>query len=643
MKTTPIDGQYPQGGRTSVQADPVVAVEACDRYDYRHLYRKVGACLAHLGGMGTFVRPRQTALLKVDLSGLHAPESAVVTHPNIIAAVARLVVEAGGRPVIADWPDEPATYPLAVERSGLRKVADIFGIEVRNLDGCGAMELHNPDGVVYRCLPVTEALREADLLISLPKLKLHPPAGFTGAVQNLYGLVDRKARRQPRLTCLDARQFAEALVDACAVLRPHLSLMDAVVSPEGEGGASRRTGFIAAGRSAPALDYVAASFAGLPPMSIPATAASVRRGLLVESEVRTMGCDIKQFRQTAHRPASSGQPPEKADVLVTGGTGYIGRALVSRLIKEGHRVAVPTRRSVLPGATASLVIYLQADVNDPAWTERNALALSGVRQVFHLAASLDYFGDEAALHRANVETTQSLLDWSLRKGIDRFLFASSIEAAGTAAEVDLPIPEDRSPAPVSAYGQSKAEAERCVRGAMGRGLKAAAIRLGQVYGEGGMSFVPEIAKALINGGELLRYLPVYADHILHPVHVDDAVAGLIAASRGAGQGIYHLCGLEPATVGAVFEVVAAAIGAPLTVLERTASDEEAVLRHVEACRARRQADLIAYWMAGGLRAGHRAYATDRLAQDFGFRPFIGIEEGIVRTIRWLKEVQPKVA
>lgn len=644
MKSASVDDRRPQDDRASGEVDPTVVVEACDRYDYRQLYRKVRACLAPLGGMEAFVRPGQTALLKVDLSGVGAPESAAVTHPNVVVAVARLVLDAGGRPIVADWPDDPAIFALAVERSGLRKAADIFGIEVRNLDGCGAVELPCPDGVTCKCLPVSAALREAEVLISLPRLKLHPSTGCAGAVQNLYGLLERDARQQ--LPCRDASQFAEALVDACAAIRPHLSLIDAVVSMEGDGperGTPRHTGFIAASRSAPALDYAAASLAGVPPMSVPEVAASVRRGLLIEGKMQTAGCDLERLRQSARLPESPGRPPERADVLVTGGTGYIGRALVARLVAEGRRVVVPTRRNVPPPTSGSPVDYVQADVNDPTWMEKNAFALSGVRQVFHLAASLDYFGDEAALRAANVEATRHLLGWSLARGIDRFVFASSIEAAGTAPEADLPIPEDRPPAPVSPYGQSKAEAERCVLAAIQRGLKATAVRIGQVYGEGGMSFVLEILKSLIHGGDMVRYLPVYADQILHPVHIDDVVSGLIAASRGTGQDIYHLCGPEPATLGAIFEVIATAVGAPLAVPERTPADAEELMRHVEACRARRQADLIAYFAAGGLQAGHRAYTTDRIAQDFEFRPSVGIEEGIVRTIRWLKQTQTRAA
>ena len=190
-------------------------------------------------------------------------------------------------------------------------------------------------------------------------------------------------------------------------------------------------------------------------MDIPTTASCVRRGLLAEDAVFTKGSELEPLAQKAFRmaPAFLQGTPKRADALVTGGTGFIGRALVARLVQEGHRVVVPTRRDVPPPAADAPVDYLRADINDPIWTDQNAFALSGVKRVFHLAASLDYFGDEAALRNANVEVTRHLLGWALQRRIERFVFTSSIEAAGTAEAGALPIPEDRPPAPVSAYGQ----------------------------------------------------------------------------------------------------------------------------------------------------------------------------------------------
>jgi nucleoside-diphosphate-sugar epimerase len=196
---------------------------------------------------------------------------------------------------------------------------------------------------------------------------------------------------------------------------------------------------------------------------------------------------------------------------------------------------------------------------------------------------------------------------------------------------------------VSPYGESKAGAEDLVLEAVQDGLGATALRLGQVYGEGGMSFVLEIVKALVGGGDLARYLPVFADHILHPIHIDDVVRGLLACAASPARGIYHLCGPEPATVGALFEVAALALGLPLSIGEPAEPDRETLRRHVETCRARGRADLLAYWMAGGPEAPHRAYATDRAARDFGCRPSVGVEEGIVRTLKWIKEQQDRQA
>ena len=198
------------------------------------------------------------------------------------------------------------------------------------------------------------------------------------------------------------------------------------------------------------------------------------------------------------------------NVLVTGGAGFIGSALIGRLAAEGHRLAVvddgsvlrtadphstlgeavDVRATVLRTARASAPgipepVVLQADVADPALA--HFFAEVKPEAVVHLAARADVTESVRAPVRGaevNVCGTVNVLRRCLEFGVRRFLFAST----GGALYGDSrrrPTPETAPPAPISPYGASKAAAELYVH-TMGESgaMPCTILRLGNVYGPG---------------------------------------------------------------------------------------------------------------------------------------------------------------
>ena len=76
---------------------------------------------------------------------------------------------------------------------------------------------------------------EADVVINLPKLKTHTLTLLTGAIKNLYGVVSGFNKSKYHLVAFHPKEFAELLVSIYEVIRPSLTIMDAVVGMEGEG------------------------------------------------------------------------------------------------------------------------------------------------------------------------------------------------------------------------------------------------------------------------------------------------------------------------------------------------------------------------------------------------------------------------
>jgi len=232
--------------------------------------------------MGAFVRPGQRILLKPNLLAKAAPEQAVTTHPAVVEAVVELVMQAGGRPVLADSPGGPFTKGAltSVYRGcGLTAVAERTGAEL-NYDTSVATVGH-PGGKMLKRLDLIKVVQDVDAVITLPKLKTHLLTTFTGATKILFGVIPglTKVNYHARLDDLD--QFSEMLIDILDVVKPVLNIMDGVMGMEGAGprhGHPRPVGVLLAGANAAAVDAAACSVVGCDPMLVQPLRAAVRRG-----------------------------------------------------------------------------------------------------------------------------------------------------------------------------------------------------------------------------------------------------------------------------------------------------------------------------------------------------------------------------
>jgi nucleoside-diphosphate-sugar epimerase len=167
-------------------------------------------------------------------------------------------------------------------------------------------------------------------------------------------------------------------------------------------------------------------------------------------------------------------------VLVSGSTGFLGRHLLDELAERGYEavclVRPETDTRILDGRP---VIRAAADYSDPAALHR---AIAGVRYVFHLGAVL-CGNHEQAFFRGNVEATQQLAGACLKVAPPpRFIFASSIAAAGPSRN-GVGKSETDPCEPVSAYGRSKLLAERALV-ALRPGLSLVIVRLPNLLGLG---------------------------------------------------------------------------------------------------------------------------------------------------------------
>jgi uncharacterized protein (DUF362 family)/Pyruvate/2-oxoacid:ferredoxin oxidoreductase delta subunit len=256
----------------------LVSTIACAAYDLPLVRSAVTAALAPLGGMGAFVRPGMQVLLKPNLLSAAGLEKAVTTHPAVVQVVAELVQAAGGTALIGDSPAGPVELgPEVWHTSGMAEAAEAVGATLASFDAVAWKRLGGQDYFIAR--PVLEA----DLVINLPKLKTHALALYTGAVKNLFGTIPGGRKREIHLRAPGIQDFSEVLVDVLDLVRPGLTIMDAVIGQEGEGpgtrGTPRRYGCVAASTDPVALDAVLSSAMGFRPGQVTHLERAAARGL----------------------------------------------------------------------------------------------------------------------------------------------------------------------------------------------------------------------------------------------------------------------------------------------------------------------------------------------------------------------------
>ena len=211
--------------------------------DYAQAEAAIRALVGRMGGMERFVRPGERFALKTNLLRPAPPESAICTHPAVVEAVARLVREAGGTPVICDSPGgalhKEGVLRGLYEKTGMAAAAAAAGAELGLDPSTRTVSL--PEGRVLRQAEIIAPVAEADGVIDLCKMKTHVLMSMTGAVKNLFGVLPGLAKVGYHATHPDHAAFADVLLDLTAYVKPRLSLMDGILAMEGDGPGSSGT------------------------------------------------------------------------------------------------------------------------------------------------------------------------------------------------------------------------------------------------------------------------------------------------------------------------------------------------------------------------------------------------------------------
>ena len=217
--------------------------------------------------------------------------------------------------------------------------------------------------------------------------------------------------------------------------------------------------------------------------------------------------------------------------LVTGGAGYFGTLLVSRLREAGKRVRIfDINDADERPADAEM---MRGDIRDPAAVRR---AVEGVSVVHHNVALVPLAKDKAAFWSVNRDGTRNLLDAALAAKTRKVVHMSSSAVFG--APERNPVDDDTVPRPQEDYGRAKLAAETLCHEYVGRGLDVTIIRPRTIMGHGRLGIMQILFEWVRQG----KNIPVLGrgDNLYQFVHADDLADAAMKAADRPGATTYNV-------------------------------------------------------------------------------------------------------
>ncbi|MEW6069236.1 MAG: DUF362 domain-containing protein [Candidatus Thermoplasmatota archaeon] len=266
-----------------------VAVVKCKSYDAREVKSAIRKSLELIEG-DKIIKPHSKVLLKINLLLAKEPEYGVTTHPSIVKAVAELIKEQGAIPIVGESSGGADTTENAFEICGIKKICLENNIETINFEKAEMLKIIIP--AVRKALPLAKPLFEADVVISLPKLKTHTYMLYTGAVKNFFGALPGEWKNLAHKLAQEPGKFANLLLDIYLATSPKLAIMDGVLAMEGNGpsaGNLKWTNLIIASKDCLALDFVVCKLIGYNPFGVYVIREAVKRNLLALDKIEVVG------------------------------------------------------------------------------------------------------------------------------------------------------------------------------------------------------------------------------------------------------------------------------------------------------------------------------------------------------------------
>lgn len=276
----------------------VSIVKTQPQAEYPQIRKAVQQSLDLIGGIRDIVKPNQLVL--INPSWVAPPverEAGCITIPEVTRAVADIVKDIGARPVIAESSAIGVDSEKVIAQSGYLKLREL-GYEVIDLKSLKTtVDLPVENAKVFESIQTWDLVQQADVIISVPKLKTHDQTEMTCSIKKLKGLLTDKNKK-----AMHRQGLFEGVIDLLAAVKPSLAVVDAIVCQEGAGpifGKPVEMNLILAGKDLVAVDAVSARLIGYHPRETLLTVNAANRGLGVmdPEQIEIVGEQLENVRR----------------------------------------------------------------------------------------------------------------------------------------------------------------------------------------------------------------------------------------------------------------------------------------------------------------------------------------------------------
>lgn len=316
------------------------------------------------------------------------------------------------------------------------------------------------------------------------------------------------------------------------------------------------------------------------------------------------------------------------NILITGGTGFLGGHLIEKLFCKKHRIRLLVRKD--KGQYRYHKNKLKIIVGDLSDFDSLKKATDGVDVIYHMAAQLGEWGvPDEDYHRVNVEGTKNLMTVSVKNTRARFVFASTpgVQGKGYPRAVES-LPYN----PPYIYEKTKCEAEKLVL-EYGRkiDMRVVIIRPDFVYGPGDYRRI-----SLYRAIQKKRFLCIGNGRArLHPTYIDDAVQGLILAGfHPSASGVFNIAGPDIIAVRDYLQIIAAELDVkipPLSIPKIIGLEAAFICEAVSKILHR--PPFISHSKVNFLTLDHGSDIS-KARRILGYDPKISFTEGFQLTKKW---------
>lgn len=295
--------------------NPSVALQKCESYDFDKVYDAIENLLQNCPPPEV---KNKTVLIKPNMLSPKKPETAVCTHPVVVGAVVKAFVARGANVIVGESP--------AVANSTLTaKVVGVYDQVIKNggkwLSFDESVTVEAKDCKLVKNFEFAKPFMQADLVVSVAKLKSHQLMSYTGAMKNLFGLVVGLKKAQTHFRFQSKQDFSDFLIDLSITANAQYSIIDAIVGMEGSGGPGNgdpvQLGFLASSQNILALDCICASIVGYKVQNVIYLDQAIKRNYWLSdlSEIKTVGDSLESVKPKSFKIVSDSTTLRQSKII----------------------------------------------------------------------------------------------------------------------------------------------------------------------------------------------------------------------------------------------------------------------------------------------------------------------------------------